>query len=442
MSYEEIIKYIYSRKAFGTNFDLEQITLLLEALGNPQNELKFIHIGGTNGKGSMGKMCSEILQQSGYTVGLFVSPSVIDFCERFQINNQMITREKFMQVANKVINLVEEFKWRGYEITQFELITAIGIEYFHQLKCDIVCLEVGMGGNIDPTNVISTPLVTIITAIALDHTAYLGDTIEKIAYEKSGIIKQNADVITYPKQDEDALAMIMQKCNYTNSRLVIPNISNIQISEITALNTHFIYDNISYKLGLVGEHQAYHATMVIEAMKILSQKGFFIEDSVIKKCFRKIKYNARFQILNLDKFRNDFVKPTRKPTVEPITILDGSHNHHSFEGLSKTLRATELDKKTFRILVIGMLKDKDVEGSLDTILPHFNKVIAVPVDDTPRSMSVTKLASLAKGKCDEIYVESTVQCGIEKAYELAKDDGLIVISGSLHLCTHVLELYN
>lgn len=442
MTYEEALKFINTRGAFNTKGSLEQISLLLEALGNPHKNLKFIHVAGTNGKGSVSKMCSEILQKSGYTVGLFVSPSVVTFCERYQVNNQMISKEKFVQVAEKVIGYVDALKWRGYEITQFEVITAIGLEYFNQLQCDIVCLEVGMGGNLDSTNIIDTPLVALITAVALDHTMFLGENIAEIAYEKAGIIKENTDVVTYPTQDEMALAMIMEKCNRTGSRLVVPNVSNIQVTDITALNTRFSYDGTKYKLGLVGQHQAYNATMVIEAMKILNNKGFNIEDSNIKSTLKSVRFNARFQVLYLDKYRQDFTKPTRKPVAEPITILDGSHNHHSFEGLSKTLSTTDLDKKTFRILVIGMLKDKDIQSSLDVILPQFNKMIAVPVDDSPRSLKPEKIAEKAKGKCQEIYVEDSVQAGIEKAYELAKDDGVIIIAGSLHLATTVLELYN
>lgn len=442
MTYKEAVKYINTRSTFASQQSLNQIEILLELLGNPHKQLKFIHIAGTNGKGSVGKMSSEILSNSGYTVGLFVSPSVVDFRERFQVNNEMISKEKFLQIAKTVFAFVEELKWRGFEITQFELITAIGLVYFQQLKCDIVCLEVGMGGNLDPTNVIDTPLVSVITAIDLDHTALLGDSIEQIAYEKSGIIKDNTDVVTYPSQNEDALSIILEKCNRTGSRLVIPNFANITVTEITALSTRFSYNDNKYKLGLIGVHQAYNCTIVLETMKILNQKGFVIEDAVIKSTLKSIRFFARFQILNLDKYRLDFSKPTRKPMVEPITILDGSHNHHSFLALADSLQRTHLNKKTNRILVIGMLKDKDVSSSLDCILPHFNAVIAVPVEGSPRGIKPKELAKLSQGKCKEIYVEETVQSGIEKAYEISKEDGLIVIAGSLHLSTKVLKLYS
>lgn len=442
MTYKEAVTFIYGRSLFNTQHSLEQMTLLLEALENPHKKLQFIHISGTNGKGSVSKMCSAILENSGYKVGLFVSPCVVDFCERFQVNNTMISHEEFVEISTRVINCVEELKWKGYNITQFEMITAIGLLYFAHSECDIVCLEVGLGGKLDSTNIIDTPLVAIITAIALDHTKFLGDTIEKIALEKAGIIKENTDVVTYPLQLSDALVVIMQQCHQTNSKLVIPNSSNILISEITALTTRFSYDDVKYRLGLVGVHQAYNCSMVIEAMKILNKKGFTIEDSVIKNTLKSVRFFARFQVLNLEKHRINFITPARKPTVEPITILDGSHNSHSFGGLSRTLKITRLDQKPYRILVIGMLKDKDVELSLETILPHFNKMIAVPVEGNNRGIDVNTLGDLAKGKCEEIYIENSIQAGVEKAYALAKEEGVIIIAGSLHLATKVLELYD
>lgn len=442
MTYEESIKYILTRGVFSSQKSLEQIEFLLEHLGNPHKKLKFIHIAGTNGKGSVGKMCSEILQSAGYKVGLFVSPSVIDFRERFQANNEIISIEKFMEISVKIISLVESLKWRGYEITQFEIITAIGIEYFYQEQCDIVCLEVGLGGNMDPTNIIDTPLVAIITAIALDHISLLGDTIEKIACEKAGIIKENTDVVTYPSQSKETLDIITDKCNLTNSRLVVPDETAIKVSTITVLSTKFSYNKTKYKLGLIGAHQVYNATIVLEAMKILNTKGYNITDEVIQTTLKDVRFNARFQVLKLNKFNSDFSKPSRQPKIEPIIILDGSHNQHSFEALYNNIKATGLDTKTFRILVIGMLKDKDVQESLNTILPLFNKIIAVSLNENPRGMSATEIAKKAEGKCHEIYIEPSIKEGIEKAYELAKDDGFIAIAGSLHLSTKVLELYN
>lgn len=441
MTYEEAIKFINTRSAFSTKESLEQISLLLEALGNPHKNLKFIHVAGTNGKGSVSKMCSEILKNSGYTVGLFVSPSIVSFCERFQINNVMISQEKFVQIAQRVIGFVDELKWRGYDITQFEIITAIGIVYFYESGCDVVCLEVGMGGKLDSTNIISKPLVALITAIDYDHTAYIGDTISEIAYEKSGIIKRDTDVVVYPYMNQDAIDMISEKCKFTYSNLHIPDVSAIQVEAMTALSTKFTYEGVNYKLGLVGEHQAYNAVIVIEAMKILSSKGFIISGEIIKRTLKSIRFHARFQVIYLEKFRSSFTNVIKKPAIEPIAILDGSHNQHSFAGLYKTLQATDLDKKPTRVLVIGMLKDKDVTSSLDTILPLFNKVIAVPAEDTSRSMKPEKIAEKAKGKCEEIYVENSVQAGVEKAYDLAKENGLIIIAGSLHLATKVLELY-
>lgn len=441
MTYKEAVKYIQTRSPISSQKSLEQITLLMESLGNPHKQLRYIHIAGTNGKGSVGKMCTDILINSGYTVGTFVSPSVIDFLERFQVNGKMISQADFIRIAEKVIKASDELKWRGYETTQFELITAIGIEYFKESSCDIVCLEVGMGGKLDPTNIIPRPSVAIITAVHLDHVAYLGDTIEEIGYEKSGIMKRDGDVIVYPLMHNDALDMIKERAKFTFAKLNIPDAENVEVEEITAKNTKFSYEGVDYRLGLVGDHQAYNAVIVIESMKVLQRKGFEISPDIIKSTLRSMKFIGRFHLLNLEKYRTTFTKIVKKPANEPIVILDGSHNYHAFEALSNTIVKTHLNLRQNRILVIGMLKDKDIDNSLKSIIPHFNKVICVPVEGNARSRSAEGLAKKAKLLCSEVYAEETLQSGVELAYSLAKDDGLILICGSLHLCTNTLKLY-
>ena len=208
LTYDEALRFIHSRDCFGSNLGLLRIEKLTQALGNPQKGLKYIHVGGTNGKGSTCTMLSEIMISQGYRTGLFTSPYVVDFCERMQIDGEMISHEELAALTEKVKPVVEELDVQGICATEFEVVTAIAFLYFARNNCDIVILEVGLGGKLDSTNVIDRPLASVITSISLDHTEILGDTVGKIAQEKCGIIKQGAVTVAYPQMDAQALEVI------------------------------------------------------------------------------------------------------------------------------------------------------------------------------------------------------------------------------------------
>ncbi|MEG1027449.1 MAG: Mur ligase family protein, partial [Oscillospiraceae bacterium] len=224
MDYIQAENYIHSFTRFGSQLGLERMRRLLQLMGNPQKELKYIHIAGTNGKGSTAMMCTNILENSGYKVGTYISPFVVDFRERFQINSKMIEKEDFAVLATYIKPIVDKMRdEENMQVTEFEAVTAIAFKYFAENKCDIVCLEVGLGGRFDATNVIDCPLVAIIASISLDHTAILGDTIPKIAFEKAGIIKPNSTVITYPLQDKEAIPVLKERCREENATFILPD---------------------------------------------------------------------------------------------------------------------------------------------------------------------------------------------------------------------------
>ena len=242
MTYEEVLQFIFFRPRLGRHKPgTQRMEKLLRQLGNPQKKLKFVHIAGTNGKGSVTAMTANCLKLAGYKTGHFISPFVLEFRERIQIDGEMIPKEKLIEYADRVKKIVDEMDGQNEIINSFEIDTAIGFLWFAEEHCDIVCLEVGLGGLYDATNVINIPLVTAITSISLDHTNLLGDTTAKIAWEKCGVIKSGSVVVTYPTQDRDALAVIMERCAAMQVPLIVPAMGGVTVLDNAVLHTRVQY---------------------------------------------------------------------------------------------------------------------------------------------------------------------------------------------------------
>ena len=413
MNYNDSVAYIHSLSRFGSKLGLERISKLLDMLGAPQKKLKFIHIAGTNGKGSTAAMCSSALTRCGYKTGLYISPFVIDFRERFQIDGEMISKNNFAAIASEVKCKIDECNASGDEITEFEAVTAIAFLYCAQAECDIVCLEVGLGGRYDATNVIESPLVSVITSISLDHTAVLGNTVAEIAAEKAGIIKDGGVTVAYPMLKDEALEVIMKECAKHNNQLVIPNKSSISDINVGLDGTEFVYGNERYKTGLCGIHQAYNTAVVIEVIRQLSLKDFTICWDKVKAAIASAAFPARFEILSSN----------------PYVVIDGAHNADGLCSLKRTLSLFE-DKK--KIAVMAMMADKDYKKSVSVIAPEFNAVYCVSASN-PRSLSAEELADTVGEFCADVYVSDSVSDALKQAKALSGSDGVVVVCGSLFL---------
>lgn len=418
MTYDEAVKYIHSFEKFGWQLGLDRIKALLKKLDNPQDKLKIVHIAGTNGKGSTTTMCANILKNSGYKCGSYISPYIIDFRERFQINSEMISKEDFAHYTAIVKDNIEELKKQDIYITEFEAITAIAFLYFYEKKCDVVCLEVGLGGNYDATNVIKNPLVSIITSISLDHTNILGDTIAKIANEKAGIIKENSDCICYCNQDIDAVSVLMEKCAEKNAKFIKSNTNAIKILKSDIYGNEFRYKDIIYSTSLVGIHQVYNAVSVIEAMNVLKNKGFNIEDECIVESIKNTVFIARFEVLS----------------KKPIVIIDGAHNLEGTTALANTLKNIDANRK---YAVIGMLSDKDYEKSTRQILKVVDKLICVPVDN-PRALDPKELAKVIDDK--KVSYDYSLENTIKNILKDMNDDDLLIVCGSLYMVGNARQI--
>lgn len=410
-SYEEALTYIHTRSRFGSQLGLERMRDLLMRIGNPQENLKFIHIAGTNGKGSVANLCSNILQEAGYCVGLFTSPFIIDFRERFQTNGILIERKTLLDIVRFILPHVINMEKQNLIVTEFELVTAIGMEYFRRMGCDIVCLEVGLGGQFDATNAINSALVSVITAISLDHTSILGNTIEKIASEKAGIIKENSTVITYPLQPVEATAILMEQCAKTHSTLLIPSANDVRILRCNEKGSRFLYRDVEYGISLAGEHQVYNAITVLSIMEVLIQKGFRIRPVDIRTGLSTTTVPARFNII----------------TNKPLVVLDGAHNLQAIHALTATLKKMP-QKKVF---LFGMMADKDSECSIAALAEIAAAMVTVTVD-CPRAADAIALAKTAQKYCKQAVASNDYADAIQKAFSYMDNDTMLIVCGSFY----------
>lgn len=418
MTNEEIMSYIYEdRKAIKEDKDLSRMKMLMEKLGNPQDDLKFIHVTGTNGKGSTTTMMANVLKNSGYKVGKFISPYIVSFNERIQINNEYITNEELTKYIEKIKPIVDEMTKEGNAPIGFELITAIAFMYFKDNNCDIVCLEVGMGGRLDPTNIIKTTIISIITLIDFDHTKYLGDTLEKIATEKCGIIKPNKITVTYPMQDIEALNTIRKFCAKNKNKLFIPSIKLLDIIKSNHNINYFSYKGTYYKLNLIGQHQIYNALMVIVASNILINLGYKIPFSAINNGIFETTFPAR-----LEKLQDN-----------PTIFLDGSHNVAGAKSLKNFLYEYK-GKKNYAIMSFS--SGKEPKKFLEEIGSYFQEIAFVKYTHnkyrTPEEPD--DLVKIAK----DLGIEAKAFDSLQEAkdYMLNKENpDLIMITGSLYLAS-------
>lgn len=411
---KDCVNFIHSLSKFGKKAGLNNITKLCEYLGNPQNELKFVHIAGTNGKGSVCAMVANIFKQK-YKVGCFISPYIEVFNERIAINGENISEIDLVKYTNIVKCAVEALCITPIE---FEFITAMGFLYFRDKKCDIVVLECGLGGRLDCTNIIKNPLCSVICAIGYDHTNILGNTIGEIAAEKSGIIKKNCPVVIYKWQHPDAAEQIQSKCRKMQTEIVNNDGIDAKNINCTLLGTTFDYKGNAYHLSLCGEYQVKNAITAIDTAKLL-QNTFDISDDDIKIGIEGTEWKCRFEVIK---------------SKNKIFVIDGAHNSHGIDAFVNSVNAL-LDgmPKTF---VFGMLNDKDYTDSIKKICSIDDAKIIVTSVPSHRQTSGTQVyEKVREYRSDAIYIEDC-----KEAVEYADKhtaDGAVCIFGSLYLCGNV-----
>lgn len=415
MNCNEAIEYIHSLEKFGINPGLERIEYLCEKLGNPQKNLKFIHIAGTNGKGSTSTLTANMLIEAGYNVGLYTSPYVIDFRERIQFNGNMIEPDELSYCVSVLKEIIGE---NTIKATEFEVTTAAAFLYFYRKKCDFVVLEVGLGGRFDATNIIDKPEVSVITSISLDHTAILGDTIEKIAFEKCGIIKDNSTVVSYPLQNSEALNVINDSSTKRNCSLIIPDVDKLDIIEFSAKGTTVVYDGLKFTIRLAGKHMVYNCITAIEAVRNAAPD---ISDSSITSGICKTVMPARMELIS----------------ERPLIILDGGHNEDCANALSEFVKANINAERV--IMVSSIMADKEYDKYLGIVLPLADEFIATQAD-IPRALNSDELASDAKKYCDSVTSIKNSNDAVAEAIQRADDKTAVIICGSFYLVGEIRNI--
>lgn len=428
MDYKEALAYINDKNKYGSRLGLDSIRKLLEILGNPHLGLNYIHVAGTNGKGSTSSYLAHCIREAGYKVGLFTSPYLERFNERIQINGKDIPDEALVRITDLVKDAADIMVKEGMDHpTTFEIVTAIAFVYYNEENVDYVVLEVGLGGRYDSTNIIEKSLASVITTLDYDHIEQLGNTLGEIAYQKAGIIKENGIVISYP-QEEEALLVLEKVSKEMNSEIIITPTENIVIKEENEFGSIFDYrykDNYlkDIKISLIGEYQIYNASLAITTLLVLREKGLIeIEDEEIHRGMSKTKWKGRLEVLK------------RKPTF----LIDGAHN---VQGINHLVKALKLFNYNNLILGIGILKDKDVDHMVDLLATAADKVVVTEVD-MPRKLDAEQLAEKIKKYNDNIFIEKDIKNAVNKAYEIAEEDDLIVFGGSLYLIGYVRTLVN
>ena len=419
MTYEEALSYIHSICWKGSKLGLDRTRELLGKLDDPQKELKFIHIAGTNGKGSTAAMLSSILEEAGYRVGLYTSPFINRFNERMQVNHQPIPDEELAALTEYVRPHADAM---ADSPTEFELITALAMVWFARQKCDIVVLEVGMGGELDSTNIIDVPEAAVIAAMGMDHVKELGPTMADIARAKAGIIKEGGRVVSYGGNSE-ADEVIAAVCRARNASLCQPDFSAIVPGDFSLEGQTFSYKGWrGLRIPLVGAYQMNNAAVVLETVEVLRQRGWSVSDEAVRQGLADTRWPARFEVLRRD----------------PVFIVDGGHNPHGIRATAESLRRLFPGRKiTF---VTGVMADKDVEHILGLIVPLADQFFTVRPDN-PRAMDAGELAARIEAMGAKATACASVRDGVDRAIQAEGPHGVACALGSLYMSGEVRSCF-
>lgn len=406
MNYNEAIEYIHAIPRFVRPLGNEKLARLLERLGDPQKKLKFVHIAGTNGKGSVCAMLAETLKRAGYKTGLFTSPFIEVFNERIQINNKLIPDDILAEYVTEAAELMGKDM-----VSEFAFITAVAMKYFADEECDIVVLETGMGGRLDATNIIDAPEVAVLTRIGMDHTQYLGNTIEEIAAEKCGIIKPGCEVVSVPNERVRSVIEAEFERN-GGGRLTF-------CDESVPLKGKFGYKTWTYHIALGGTYQAENGAAVIETVNALRRKGWNISGTALDEGFRNVKHPVRYE------------------RISENIIIDGAHNLDAMRELKLSLAAEGRDI----VLVLAMMRDKSYDICIHTIASAAKCIVATELK-MDRALTATEIKRVADNTKTECIAVPDPAEAIEKAVEIAGKNGLVCVCGSLYLAGEVKRILN
>lgn len=414
MNYEEAREYLDQVSKGGSVLGLDNMRELLKRLENPQDSLKFVHISGTNGKGSVLAYVSTVFKEAGYRTGRYISPTLFSYREKIQVNERFIGREDLARLTAKVKKAAEEMKNSGKgSPTIFEIETALAFLYFVEQKCDIVILETGLGGALDATNVITTSVMEVITSISMDHMEFLGDTLGKIALQKAGIIKPHTAVVS-AMQETEAAEVILDVCRKKECICNMVDPKQIEHISYGCDGQSFSYKNWdNIKISLMGSYQIKNAALALEAIEALRERGYQLNDNAVYQGMKKAVWKGRFTIIS----------------KEPFIIMDGAHNQAAAEELVRSLKLYYPGKKFYYIF--GMFRDKDYHQVIRLTAPLAEYIITVETPENPRALPAEELKKAVAEVNPSVEAAGSLRMAVNQVMEQIDKDAVIVIFGSL-----------
>lgn len=428
MNYEETIDKIHGFQKFGSRLGLERMTVLMDLLGNPQDRMKVIHVAGTNGKGSVCRYLASVLKENGYKVGLYTSPYLERFTERIEFDGREISKEDLTDCAKTVFRAVDQMLESGYESpTEFELVTAIGFVYFDRMPMDILVLEVGLGGRGDSTNIIKSPLASVITSISYDHRNVLGETLSDIAREKAGIIKTGCPVIS--NVTDPAAAEVIRKiadergCDFYDASLTKPRDVRKSLDGYSFNGFYHRGEPLPVELKMIGIHQVANAICALTVIEVLAEKGIInINAEKVQSGMKRAFQKGRLEILSND----------------PWLVIDGAHNEAGVKALVQAVKDHFQGKRL--LLIIGMMADKEV----DRLVENFSSIpgdIAASEPDNPRKLNAEQLCLAVRQAGRNCVVLGDWEKACDYICEQRHKYDAIIVSGSIYLIGRIRERF-
>ncbi len=423
MKERDVMAYMEKVSSLGIVPGLESIRELCARLGDPQKNLKFVHIAGTNGKGSVSAYIASALRQGGYGVGRYISPVIFEYRERIQVNDHMITKEALCRIMERIINVCKEMTAEGLpHPTPFEMETALGFLYFQEKNCDIVVLETGMGGLLDATNVVENTCVAVITSVSMDHMKFLGHTLAEIGEHKAGILKKDCLAVTI-KQKPEVMEAIYKKAQEAGCSLTVADAEQAVHVHYGLERQQFDYKDIKkLEIGLAGQYQVDNGVLALEALRLLEKKGFGVEEKKLRKGFARTIWPGRFTVVG----------------KKPYFIVDGAHNEDGAKRLAESLEFYFTNRKI--IYIMGVLRDKEYEKIISLTHSLAEQIITVAAPGNSRALPAYELAREIALVHPDVTAADSPEEAVEMSYLLAKPEDVILAFGSLSFLGQIIKI--
>lgn len=423
MTYKEARVYLDEVSKYGSVLGLDMIRGLLNELGNPQDSLKFIHIAGTNGKGSVLAYTSTILSEAGYRTGRYVSPTVVSYLERIQVDGKWIPEDDFAELVEEVQKAIARMETRGQgSPTVFEAETAVAFLYFRKINCDFVVLETGLGGELDATNIVKNTVTAVFTPVSRDHMGFLGDTVEEIAAVKAGIIKPGCTVVTV-QQKPEVLKVLGQKAEEMKCGIRIVNPGEAKVSREDWRGQRFSYPSLqNIEISLAGRHQVENAVTALETIESVRTAGYVVSDDAVKSGFFKTRWPGRFTCISQN----------------PLFIIDGAHNEDAVLRLRESVERYFKERRL--VFIMGIFRDKEYDKIARIMGPLADEIYTVDLPDSNRTLNAVELECAVKPYCKNTKAKQDIAAAVKAALSSAKENDVILAFGSLSYLRRVTEL--